>query len=68
MNRELAAAPGPATTAKRIGKYLRKLSNRSMGGLVLQRVGRDEHGVVWAVLQVPTDLHAASGFSTSEST
>lgn len=46
-------------TAKRLGKYLRTLANRPLAGLMLQRVGRDRDGSIWAV-QVVGDLHRGS--------
>jgi hypothetical protein len=48
LNPKLAEALGNLKSAKRIGKFLQKIANRPMGGVVLQRVGRDEHGTLWA--------------------
>ncbi len=44
---------------KRIGKRLRSLVGREVGGLVLRRVERNAEGVVWEV-QVISDLHQVS--------
>ncbi len=53
-----------ALTNQQLGKRLRDLAGReNVGGLVVQRVTRDEHGVVWAVSATP-DLQAGAGFST----
>jgi hypothetical protein len=45
-----------ALTNQQLGKRLRDLAGRDVGGLVVTRVTRDEHGVVWAVSAAP-DLH-----------
>jgi hypothetical protein len=50
-------------TNRQLGKRLRALAGQDVGGFVLQRVGRDEAGIVWAVSAV--DLHADAGISTN---
>lgn len=60
VNGELARALRPFTSAKRLGKFLRSIAGRSLGGLALQRIGRDRDGTLWAV-QVVSDLHRGSG-------
>jgi hypothetical protein len=44
-----------------LGIKLGKLAGRNIGGLVLQRVGRDGSGVLWCV--GVADLHDDGGFS-----
>ena len=51
-------------SAKRVGKRLRAIAGRVCGGIVLQRVGREAGGTLWAVVQVADDhLHAPAGDS-----
>jgi hypothetical protein len=51
-----------ALTNQQLGKKFQDLAGRDVGGFVLERVTRDEHGVVWAVSATP-NLHAGAGLS-----
>jgi hypothetical protein len=46
-------------TSRQIGKRLRALADRPVGGFVVRRIGRDGDGTIWTV-QVD-DLHADAG-------
>ena len=56
VDSELRAALRGVTSARRIGKRLHRLADRTVGGLRLIRVDRDRDGTIWCV-QVG-DLHA----------
>lgn len=49
-----------ALTNQRLGKKLRDLAGRDVGGFVVTRVTRDESGVVWAV-SATSDLQGGAG-------
>jgi hypothetical protein len=49
VNRDLAQALRGLTTPRQVGKRLRRLAGRDLGGFVLQRVGSDRDGTLWAV-------------------
>jgi hypothetical protein len=55
---ELRQALG-GMTSRQIGKRLRTLADRDIGGLIVRRIKRDEAGTVWAVSVA--DLHADTG-------
>jgi hypothetical protein len=46
-------------TSRQIGKQLRALADRPVGGFVVRRIGRDGDGTIWAVQAA--DLHADTG-------
>jgi hypothetical protein len=48
-----------------IGRRLRALAGRALGGLQVQRVKRDAAGIVWCVV-VASDLHAKAGAGGSD--
>jgi len=56
IDRDLHAALRSRRTAKAVGLRLRGIADQPLGGFVLRRVGRDEHGILWG-LQVASDLH-----------
>jgi hypothetical protein len=56
----LARVLGPMTV-KQIGQQLRRLQDRPLSGLVLRRLGRDEHGCIWIV-----ELHPDAGRATAD--
>lgn len=51
-------------TTRQLGKRLQALAGRNLGGMVLVRVKRDQAGTLWAVLQVPDNLHTGDGAFT----
>jgi hypothetical protein len=59
-DQQLRTALNGVTSAKRLGKRLRTLSRcPAARTLQVQRVGRDDRGVLWAVtVSEPSDLHA----------
>ena len=46
-------------TSRQIGKRLRTLADRDIGGLIVRRIKRDDAGTVWTVSVA--DLHADTG-------
>ena len=52
----LHVALAGVASPQRVGKRLRRLSRRTIGGVRLVRVDRDRDGVIWTV-QVVADLH-----------
>lgn len=60
---DLAHAIG-ARSSRRLGKWLRSLNGRAVGGYRIVRIGRDQAGSLWTV-QVVEHLHGGAGFSSS---
>lgn len=52
-------------TPRQIGRRLRGLSGRTIGGLSVRRVTRDEHGVVW-IVDVSGDHQHTDPFQTAD--
>jgi hypothetical protein len=63
VDADLRRALGTLTNVQ-LGIKLGKLAGRNIGGLILQRVVREEDGVVWAV--AVADLHPEAGLSTDD--
>ncbi len=56
VDQALGAVLAGLRSPKQVGKRLRALAGRELGGLLLQRIGRDQSGMIWAE-QVAPDLH-----------
>lgn len=48
-------------TSRQVGNKLRTLAGRTLQGLVLERVGRDEAGCIWTVLHAGAGIDAERG-------
>jgi len=52
LHAALVAATGSPLRARRVGKWLRWLSGRDLGGLLLERVDEDRYGAQWALREL----------------
>ena len=54
----LQAALRRYPTARSVGKRLRAIADLPIAGFAVRRVGRDNTGTIWGVVQVTDNLHA----------